>query len=146
MIPPAAAVLSTLTNLVNLWLAALVVRFSGRLKRPWPVIADMTFAPYAPALLALAVAALFLPGLTGIGGEVMSASLFTAYAILGLAVMHTLTRGMNARGVVLTGTYLSVGLFGWPVLMMALLGLIETAVGIRARLAAKRGRQPPPRT
>ena len=35
-IPPAAAVLATITNVLNLWLAARIVKFSGRLKRPWP--------------------------------------------------------------------------------------------------------------
>jgi len=38
-IPPAAAVLATITNLFNLGLAACVVKFSGRLKRPWPPLA-----------------------------------------------------------------------------------------------------------
>ena len=41
--PPAAAVLATITNVFNLWLAARVVKFSGRLKRPWPELAAMTF-------------------------------------------------------------------------------------------------------
>jgi hypothetical protein len=143
LIPPAAAVLSTLTSLVNLWLAGVIVRFSGRLKRPWPQISAMTFPPYAPALLALAVAGTFLPDIVGIGASVLSASLFIAYALLGLAVMHAITVAMNGRAFVLAGTYLTVGLFGWPILMMALLGLLETIFGFRARLAAKRG--PPAR-
>ena len=42
-IPPAAAVLATITNMLNLWLAARVVKFSGRLKRPWPQLSAMTF-------------------------------------------------------------------------------------------------------
>jgi len=41
-----------------------------------------------------------------------------AYALLGLAVMHMLTRGINGRTAVLTGTYVTLGLFGWPVLVM----------------------------
>ena len=41
--PPAAAVLATITNLFNLWLAARIVKFSGRLKRPWPQLSAMTF-------------------------------------------------------------------------------------------------------
>ncbi len=143
LIPPVAAVLSTLTSLINLWLAGLIVRLSGRLKRPWPKISAMTFPSYAPALLALAVAGTFLPDLIGIGSGILSASLLVAYALLGLAVMHALTVGINGRGFMLTGTYLTLGLFGWPVLLMALLGLIETLFTLRARLAAKRG--PPPK-
>ena len=139
LIPPTAAVLSTLTNLVNLWFAALIVRFSGRLRRPWPQISAMTFPRYALALLALAVAGSFLPDLVGVGASVLSATLLVAYALLGLAVMHAITVGINGRGFVLAGTYVTVGLFGWPILMMALLGLIETVFTLRARLAAKRG-------
>ena len=36
VIPPAAAVFSMLTCLFNLWLAARIVKISGRLTRPWP--------------------------------------------------------------------------------------------------------------
>ena len=32
-VPPAAGVLATITNTLNLWLAARIVRFSGRLNR-----------------------------------------------------------------------------------------------------------------
>ena len=42
-IPPAAAVLATITNVLNLWLAARIVKFSGLLKRPWPQLSAMTF-------------------------------------------------------------------------------------------------------
>jgi hypothetical protein len=35
-LPPAAAVLTTITSTVNLWLAARIVRVSGRLRRPPP--------------------------------------------------------------------------------------------------------------
>src|SRR5262249_48641768 len=46
-IPPAAAVLATVTNLLNLWIAARVVRFSGRMTRPWPALSSMTFPSLA---------------------------------------------------------------------------------------------------
>ncbi len=42
-IPPAAAVLVTITNVLNLWFGSVIVKFSGRLKRPWPPLAAMTF-------------------------------------------------------------------------------------------------------
>jgi hypothetical protein len=38
---------------------------------------------------------------------------------------------------VLAGVYASVLVFGWPMLLMSLLGLAETGIGIRARVAAK---------
>jgi hypothetical protein len=139
VIPPAAAVLSTLTSLINLWLAGVVVRMSGRLKRPWPNIPAMTFPSYAPMLLAFAVAGTFVPGLTGIVAGVLAASLLVAYALLGLAVLHALTLGLSGRALMLTGAYFTIGLFGWPVLLMAAVGLAETMFAFRARIARRRG-------
>jgi hypothetical protein len=139
IIPPAAAVLSTLTSLINLWLAALIVRMSGRLKRPWPTIPAMTFPPSVSALLALAVAGTFVPDLIGITSSILGASLFIAYALLGLAVLHAITRGLNGRPLMLTGAYVTIGLFGWPLLTLALLGLAETVFAFRGRIARKRG-------
>ncbi len=42
-LPLAGAVLATITNVLNLWLAGRVVKFSGRLTRPWPELAQMSF-------------------------------------------------------------------------------------------------------
>jgi hypothetical protein len=142
VIPPAAAVLATLTNLVNLWLGARVVNFSGRLKRPWPVISAMTFPPLAAAVLAGAVALSFAGGLIGIVAGVLTSSMLMAYGVLGFAVMHDITRGTNSRPFLLGGLYASVLVFGWPMLALCILGLIETATGLRARVRLRRG--PPP--
>ncbi len=140
-IPATGAVLSTLINLVNLWLAALIVRVSGRLRRPWPDIPAMEFPHYAPGLLAVAVAGTFVPGLVGIIAGVLTASLLIAYAALGLAVLHSVTRGIAGRRAVLIGAYLVLGAFGWPLLLASLAGLVETLVSLRARLA--RRKRPP---
>ena len=139
VIPPAAAVLATITNLVNLWLAARVVKFSGRLTRPWPQLPAMTFPPTVSILLAVAVALSFLGGLVGIVAGVLSASLLIAYGVLGFAVLHDITRGIGSRRFLLGGIYASVMVFGWPILALCLIGLIEAAVGLRARVARKRG-------
>src|SRR3954469_97909 len=133
IVPPLKAIALTATSLLNLWLAALIVRVSGRLKRPWPQIAQMSFPPFAATVLAIAVAGTFLPDLIGLASGVFAASLLLAYALLGFAVLHTLTRGMNGRGFMLTGTYFIVGLFGWPLVLMSLVGLLETMVALRAR-------------
>jgi hypothetical protein len=144
IVPPMKATALTLTSLLNLWLAGLIVRVSGRLKRPWPAIAQMTFPSFAPTVLAVAVAGTFVPGLIGTVSGVFTASLLIAYALLGFAVLHVITANIGGRGFVLTGIYFMVGLFGWPVLLMALLGLIETMALLRARFMARRGPPPPP--
>lgn len=139
VIPPAAAVLATVTNLFNLWLAARVVKFSGRLSRPWPDLSAMTFPPAVAAALAIAVALSFLGGIVGIVAGVVSASLFIAYGVLGFAVLHDITRGIGSRGFVIGGVYAAVLVFGWPMLVLCLLGLADTIIGLRARVARKRG-------
>jgi hypothetical protein len=62
-----------------------------------------------------------------------------AFAIVGLAVLHTITRGMGSRGVVLAGVYATTLILTWPLLAIAILGLAETILNIRSRIARKRG-------
>lgn len=159
IIPPTAAVLATITNLINLWLAARIVKVSGRLHRPWPDLSAMKFPSYAPILLAVGLLAAFAhvlagtvvrttetgaPGLVGIIGGVFAASLLMAYGVLGFAVLHKITGRLNGRGFLLAGTYAAVVVFGWPVLIMTALGLADSALDIRGRVARK-GAPPTPR-
>ena len=143
-VPPAAAVVATVTSLVNLWLAARIVKFSGLLKRPWPQLSTMTFPKQVAALLAGAAILSFFGGLIGIVAGMLSASLLMAYGVLGLAVVHAITQGMTSRAFLLAGVYAAVIVFGWPVLALCVLGLIETVFDLRARFARKRS--PPART
>jgi len=144
-LPLAGAVLATITHTFNLWLAARVTKFSGRFTRPWPDLAQMSFP--RPLALVLASAALLsiFGGLLGILAGVVMAGLLMAYGILGFAVLHAITQGMNGRGMLLGGVYAAVLVIGWPVLALCLLGLIETAIDLRARIARTR-EQPPAHT
>jgi Predicted membrane protein (DUF2232) len=141
VIPPAAAVIAMLTNACNLWLAARVVKFSGRLSRPWPELAAMRLPRELGMALAVAIALSFVGGMLGILAGVVAASLLMAYGILGFAVLHALTRGIAARGFILGASYASVLVFGWPMLMLCLLGLIDAIFDLRGRAARRR---PPP--
>ena len=145
VLPPAAAVLAAVTNVVNLWLAERIVKISGRLRRPPSDLAAMHFPVYAPALVGAAVVASLLPGIVGTSAGVLAASLLMAYAILGFAVLHMITRGMGSRPFTLSGIYVAVFVFGWPVLMMSLLGLADTAFDLRGRVARRRS-PPNPQT
>jgi hypothetical protein len=141
-LPPAAAVLATITSVFNLWLAGRIVAFSGRLSRPWPQISAMSFPRPMLAALGIAVVLSFLGGLPGVMAGVVTAGLAMAYGVLGFAVLHALTRDMNGRGFLLGGVYAAVVVLGWPVLALCLLGVVEASIGLRARFAAGRG--PPP--
>jgi hypothetical protein len=138
-VPPAAAVFSTLTNVFNLWLAGRIVKVSGRLKRPWPDLALMTHPTSSMVALAAAIAGSFLPDLIGVLAGVLAASLLMAFALLGFAVLHAITRGLGSRAILLTGAYAAAIVFFWPLLAIAMLGLSENAFNIRARVLAKRG-------
>jgi hypothetical protein len=142
-LPPAAAVLSTIINVVNLWLAARVVRLSGRLTRPWPALAELTIPPQFAALLIAAVVLSFVDSLLGIAAGILAAALVLAYGLLGFAVLHSITQGITSRGFLLSGVYVSVIVFQWPILVLCILGLVESAIHLRARAAHKRGLPPP---
>jgi hypothetical protein len=137
LIPPGAAVLATITQLLVLWLAARIVKISGRLKRPWPDLAAMRFPAATPFVLVAAIAGSFLPNIMGVGAAVLAASLLVAHAALGFAVLHGITRRLQSRSIVLVGVYTAVVIFVWPALLVALLGLIDTALDLRTRLAAR---------
>jgi len=142
-LPPAAAVLLTILNTFNLWLAGRIVNVSGRLRRPWPELSEMTLPGFTPGVLAAAIAGSFLPELPGLLSGVLAASLFMAYAIMGFAVLHAVTRGMAGRVFMLVGAYFAVIILGWPILAMSLLGLAETAFNFRSRSTPAAG---PPAT
>jgi len=144
-IPRTAAIPSTITTVLNLWIAGRIVRTSGRLKRPWPDLSAMTFPPMVPVVLAAAFAATFAPGPIGVIAWPLAASLATAYMLAGFAVLHATTRGLNGRVFILTGSYLTVMMFRWPIVVIVLLGLIDAALDIRGRVARRR-RPAAPRT
>jgi hypothetical protein len=139
VIPAAAGVLATITNVLNLWLAARVVKFSGRLQRPWPELPSLAFPRTAAVALALAVALTFAGGMAGLLATVTSAALVVAYGILGFAVLHALTRGSRGRSLVLGAAYGAVIVFFWPVVALCMLGLTDAAIDLRGRAASKRG-------
>ena len=141
-LPLAGAVLATITNVLNLWLAGRIVKFSGRLTRPWPDLAALSFPrPLALVFIGAAIVTM-LGGMLGILASVLVAGLLMAYGVLGFAVLHAITQGMSARGMVIGGVYAAVLVLGWPVLALCLLGLIETAIDLRARIARTRGLPP----
>lgn len=139
VIPSTAAVLATLTNVANLWIAARIVRLSGRFNRPWPDLPAMDFPKLVAAVLLAAIVTSLFGGLVGIAATVLSATLLVAFAILGFAVLHAITRGRTSRPFLLSGVYAATLLFGWPMLVMTLLGLAEAAFHIRARAGRKAG-------
>ena len=138
-IPPAGAILATFTNVHTLWLAGRGVTVSGRLQRPWPDLSALAFPRWVTAALALAILLAFAGGIISVLASIVTASLLVAYGILGFAVLHAITRGVRGRNLALGAAYGGVLIFGWPILALCLLGLIDTFFSLRARSAQKRG-------
>jgi hypothetical protein len=143
---PAASAISTMGSLLfNLWLAGRITMASGRLRRPWPDLAAIVYPPVTPLLLAVATGAGFLAGLPGLIAAGFAGPLFLAYVLLGLAVVHFMTRGRSWRPFALWGLYASLFIMNTIAsLAIALLGLAEAIWPMRKITPPPK--QPPPPT
>jgi hypothetical protein len=139
--PAAAAVVAALTLTVSLWLAAKVTATSGRLRRPWPDLRGITLPRMTLVALSVAIAFCFSGGLLAMLAQAVAAALIMAYALIGFAVLHTLTMELKSRTVWLSFAYTIVFIFSWTLLLMAALGLADAVFGVRQRYWRSR---PPP--
>jgi len=142
ILPALVAAMWTAVSLINLWIAARIVRTSQRLRRPWPALAEIQLPRFSSLAFVGTVLLSMAPGILGFAGEVISSSLLIAFAVLGLAFIHFTTRGTRGRVFVLCATYLLLAVQTWTVLCLALLGLAEHAFNLRGRLAKGRPRSP----
>jgi len=131
-----ASVWMTIATL-NLWLAGFAVRASGRLMRPWPELATLAVPSGFPLLFGGAIAATFLPGMAGLLASGAASAFLFAYLLVGLAILHFVTRGKSFRVPLLGGIYLSLILFN------PLSGLIVALIGVAEPVSPLRRRQPP---
>lgn len=136
VMPLAAAVLATVTNSLNLYLAGRIVTVSGRLRRPWPDLSAIRFPVTAHAVFAISLVLSFMPGLIGSVGGIVAAALMMAYGLLGFAVLHAITRATGGRLFILTGTYIAVLFIGWPIIVLTLLGVADAIFDFRNRVGA----------
>lgn len=140
--PSAASVVAIITLTLNLWLAGRITATSGRLKRPWPDLRTLALPPMTLVALCIAIALTFVGGIVGMFAQIVSATLLMAYALTGFATLHALTIGMRSRTLVLSLIYAMVMVLGWPMLVMACLGLADAFFGFRQRMGERR----PPET
>ncbi len=140
--PFISAAFGTVINLINLWLAAAIVRISARLRRPWPDLPAMRFHPYAFVFAAATFAGAFAPGIFGTIAGTFATTMIIACAVLGLAVVHTTSRGITGRGIILGAIYAALLVFGWTILLAAIIGLADGIFDLRGRVATRRGTPP----
>jgi hypothetical protein len=143
IMPAAAAVLSMLTSIINLWLAARVARISGRLRRPWPNLNEVSLPLAAVIMLGGVIAVSFLSGMPGFVAAIAVAVLTVAYSIVGFSVLHGVTHNLGARTWLLAGAWAGVVLLGWPLLFVALLGIADSIFDLRGKFPARKPPFPP---
>ena len=141
---PAASAMSWMTSLLfNLWLAGRVTRASGQLGRPWPDLAAITYPPGTPLAFGAMLVATMIPGYPGLAASAVTGGLFVAYLLLGLAVVHYITRTKPWRPFALWALYATLLVVNiWIAIVIAILGLAETVFRLRAGAPAP----PPPPT
>jgi len=140
--PVAAAIMAMMTLTLNLWLAARITATSGRLYRPWPDLRSTALPMMTLAALSGAIAFCFAGGLLAILAQIVTSALMTAYALTGLAVLHTVTLDFRSRALWLSCVYAILMVLPWALFVMVILGLADAIFGLRQRYLQRR--RPPP--
>jgi len=146
-LPAGSAVLWLGGFALNLWLGGKITLISGRLARPWPDLGLLRFPPKFGLGLALALGISLTPGIVGLLASGVAGALFFAYTLVGLAIIHYLTRGIAARPLVLWGLYGVLLVFNTTALIVvALIAILEPLLWYRRPLAPDYGpaANPPP--
>lgn len=112
----------------------LLTRF-GANWRPSPDIAALGLPIWIPVLLAFAAGATALGGTARFLGINMMIVLAVPFCLAGLAVLHTVARRLPRPALLLATFYVLAAVFGWPLLLAALLGLLDSSIGLRRRLS-----------
>ena len=108
----------------------------GRNLRPSPDMATLELPRVLlGALVVAAVVGLVAPDGLGYIGRNLLVVLGMAYLFAGLAVVHGFILRLTARQVLLVVVYVTMVLFGWPVLLVMLLGIVDQLFGLRRRFA-----------
>ena len=139
MIVPGVVVASWMVmTLTNGSLAqGLLTRF-GAGWRPSPALAALQLPAWSLVLLLLAATATAFGGTMRFVGVNVIIILAVPFCLAGLAVLHTIARRFSRPAVPLVGVYVLAGLFGWPLLLVIFLGLLDTSFGLRRRIRQPR--------
>ena len=112
----------------------LLSRF-GASWRPSPDPAALVLPFWIPLLLAAATVATLVGGSARFIGINLMIALAVPIVLAGLAVLHAAARRLAHPAAALILFYTLAALFGWPLLVIAILGLCENWLGLRRRFA-----------
>ena len=113
----------------------LAVRFRWN-RRPSPDFSTLALPRWLPTVAALLlIGALVMPdtlGFYAVNGAIL---LSLPFFLVGLAVVHVAAKRFAAGSMLLIAFYVMMMMFGWPVVFVAFIGLIEQLAGFRQRMA-----------
>jgi uncharacterized protein YybS (DUF2232 family) len=134
---PAVLVISWLAmTIVNASLAQGTLMRFHRNRRPPMRVADIDLPGWAPIALAVAgVGAVLLPDTLGFVAFNAALIMTVPFCLAGLAVVHAYVQARQLKAPMLVLFYCFLLLFGWPILFVFGLGVIEQWAGLRRRLA-----------
>ena len=138
IMPFMVALLMTAILVVDLWLGSLVARASSRFRRPTEPLWTVALPNEILIGFPIAVALGFLPGVVGAIAKVFAGAFACGLLLVGLAVLHALTRGSSARLPILVLVYILLIFSGLPIILFVIVGAAETFLHLRARRIAPR--------
>ena len=83
-----------------------------------------------PLVIFMAGAGL-LPGWAATLSAALAAMIIAAYFLLGLAIIHAISRHWNGRGFLLAGLYFLIFAMAWVIIPVSLMGLLDTRFDFR---------------
>lgn len=116
-----------IVHVVNMHLAVKIARSSGRMPRPSDDIPTTTSLP-KPALVILPLSLILMmmtQGALSQAASVFAGVFFMAFSLVGLAWLHLKTRINPGLRFSLFASYLLVILFGFPLVVFAIIGLYQ---------------------
>jgi hypothetical protein len=122
-----------LMTVANAALAQGLVSRFAKPQRPSPSIVELDLPVALLGLVAIFAIGSILPGLGGFVSRNMIVVFVAVYALVGFGVLHALVAKLQWRGLALGASYGAVIVFGWPIAVVAILGLIEPLTHLKAR-------------
>ena len=120
--------------IINCYLAARIVRVSGRLGRPWPNLNWLTFPRLLAVAFGLAIVGIAAGGSLRVLGVGAAGAFGIAFLLQGLSVVHAIAKERGATWLI-PATYAALVIAGALMApLLALLGVIETLTRFRSRV------------
>jgi hypothetical protein len=135
VIPGIAAASWMVMAVINGALAQGVLARFGVAWRPSPDLANLGLPRWMTMALGGAAVVTLLGEPWRFLGINLVIALSVPFCLGGLAVLHAAVRRLPHPGIALVAFYTLAGMFGWPLLVAAILGLFEAWLGLRRRLA-----------